>query len=325
MSASARSIDLDGENLTSQFTYYLYYLLGKSPKRTVVEEYEDIIKGKALLDAYEVKETESPISFIKNFKNFFEAYNEIDDSGDPVIVSFYYLPWKTFWATCLLTAKHRNYREFDSFAKILRRFLYISYICGYSLNQLKKPLLDMINAVKTETAQIDDIRKICEDFLIEKDYLNRMKTNLSQRSVFGEAWLKPVLLLLNSCFTDAETVVKVPIDSRLHVEHILPRKFNTAEWSHVDADDAESYKNTLGNLTLLGYKKNLKAQNDSFEIKLKIYNGEDGSGRWTCYDITKNIKDIAHDAKWDIDSIKHRNEFLLKKLEEVLEISGLTT
>ena len=117
----------------------------------------------------------------------------------------------------------------------------------------------------------------------------------------------------------------MPIDSRLHVEHILPRKFNTAEWSHVDADDAESYKNTLGNLTLLGYKKNLKAQNDSFEIKLKIYNGEDGSGRWTCYDITKNIKDIAHDAKWDIDSIKHRNEFLLKKLEEVLEISGLTT
>ena len=199
MSASARSIDLDGENLTSQFTYYLYYLLGKSPKRTVVEEYEDIIKGKALLDAYEVKETESPISFIKNFKNFFEAYNEIDDSGDPVIVSFYYLPWKTFWATCLLTAKHRNYREFDSFAKILRRFLYISYICGYSLNQLKKPLLDMINAVKTETAQIDDMRRFFDRKRLFKQNENEFISKIGFRRSLVETRFAVIEQLFYRC------------------------------------------------------------------------------------------------------------------------------
>lgn len=319
------SIDLEGENLTSQFTYFLYYLLGKSPKRTIVEEYEDIIKGKSLEEAsFEREETCTPIKLIKNFKNFFEKYEEIDDSGDSVIVSFYYLPWKTFWATCLLTAKHRNYSKFNDFAKELRRFLYISYICGYSLNQLKKPLLDLINAVKTDT-EISQIKAICRGFLKEKDYLSKLKTNLTQKSVFGEAWLKPVLLLINNSIDDAETLTRIPMDSHLHIEHILPRKFESSSgWSHIPVNEGYAVLNTFGNLTLLGYKKNIKAQNYSFEDKLKIYEGNDGSGKWTCYNVTRNLRDFAENNVWNLSSIEKREKYLLTKLGGILEIDCLT-
>ena len=314
---------IDNETISSIFTYYLYYLLGKSPKKTLVEEFENIIKHKYTdLGDVEKNETKDSASILKNIKNFTEIFDNIDNADDEVTVSFFYMPWRTFWATCLLTAKHLKYRDYDRYAKEVRRFFYVSYICGLSLNQLKKPLLEIINAVKLNM-DFNIISNICRKALEDKDYESKLKYNLGQKNVYGESWVKPVLLLINNNLDDNPSINKVLIDSNLHVEHILPQKhIGTDGWSHMSVN-GEEVINSLGNLTLLGYKKNIKAKNSCFTDKLQIYNGNDSSGKFTCYNITRNLEGFTLNNCWNETSISDRHEYLMGKLGDILDIDCL--
>lgn len=60
-------------------------------------------------------------------------------------------------------------------------------------------------------------------------------------------------------------------NNTVHVEHIMPKKIQTADDWKVDGDQHEIYVNRFGNLTLLGQEYNRSAVNKDFESKKEIY------------------------------------------------------
>jgi hypothetical protein len=134
-------------SLTDLFTFYEYYLLGKNPKKSLVDELEAEFQGK------------DPNKIISDFKSFVTTYNNeiYGDTGDKVIYSFWYLTWAAYWKTILLTALHSNYQDIEKLKVSLQRFYYLNWISGRTLSAIKQTSFNIIVAIKDKKsiAEID--------------------------------------------------------------------------------------------------------------------------------------------------------------------------
>lgn len=93
---------------------------------------------------------------------------------------------------------------------------------------------------------------------------------------------------------------------KVTIEHILPQNMESPYWSdRFSKEDHLEWVNKLGNLTLISGHKNSKAQNEGFDKKLKIY---EGNGKSVSFDISKNVLKYAD---WNVESIRHRHNFLI--------------
>src|SRR5690606_33487673 len=90
------------------------------------------------------------------------------------------------------------------------------------------------------------------------------------------AWIKPLLFIVENHQSDSPTKLNMK-DRDIHVEHILPQKFDTLYgWKEMieDKDYSKTLIHTLGNLTLLSGKKNIEARNNPYHDKIKTYKGK---------------------------------------------------
>ena len=84
------------------------------------------------------------------------------------------------------------------------------------------------------------------------------------------------------------------------------------EWKFDDEKTVDEYINSLGNLALLNYKKNISASNYGFNTKVRIYQGKDEDGKnidgITSFVSTQRIinSDDTGPKKWDLNSIKRK-------------------
>lgn len=102
-----------------------------------------------------------------------------------------------------------------------------------------------------------------------------------------------------------DDAVVINID-RLSIEHIYPKN---AKESLAD-ERLEPYKHYLGNLTLLGKKKNNEADNAPFENKKAVY--EASSFRMT--------REIASAERWTVDEFNKRQKHLSELAKYILSI-----
>ncbi|WP_299245855.1 HNH endonuclease family protein [uncultured Brachyspira sp.] len=87
--------------------------------------------------------------------------------------------------------------------------------------------------------------------------------------------------------------------NKLHIEHILPKAYqNYDNWNKEEYD---SHLNSLGNLTLLEKKNNIKAKNEFFDKKKEIYKNSEiidvqkelcKLKKWTPKECSKRFNDI---------------------------------
>ena len=99
--------------------------------------------------------------------------------------------------------------------------------------------------------------------------------------------------------SDDELVVN-PTEA-VNLEHVLPKTLND-DWKHVSAADHKLLLKRIGNLTLLGSKRNAKLGNASFDKKKEVFKD-------SAVDITK---DICAYATWDEVAIATRQAELAK-------------
>ena len=290
-------------NLTELFTYYVYYRLAPNrPKKATQDAINDIFEkyrkaGYTTTNLlYDVKDFVESISFIENLQN-------------NTIVTMKYLPNETYWITILASAKKENYEDFEELVREIRRLFYLYWIAGYTSQKVRQLSLNVIKIIKSRKT-LDDIKRIIEDKLEEDDVYRLVVENLNSE-VYGQRWLKPLLLIIE--YEHSEPVKTVYVDlKRVHIEHVLPQKWKDNEYwkTHWTENEARKWLNRLGNLTLLYSKINEKIRNASFLQKQDYYRGLKEEAP-TSFILTRKLfkfndwtpKEVTERHKWMIDEI----------------------
>jgi len=291
------------ESVTDLLTYYGYYLLAQKPKRSLYEELEILFKKS---DANEV---------VYDFKNFSKNYDKIVNQSSKVIYSLRYLPDKVFWKTILATAKKEKFEEFNKLCKELQRLYYAYWIAGYTTAKTRNLSFNLIKMIKQKKS-LNEISNEIYKKMKEDKVLESIKRNL-QDDVYGNSWLKPLLIIIEYGQTDE--IVFIEYSRNLHIDHILPEKWEKIDYwrKRWTKEKANYWLNKIGNLTLLSGRKNIKASNDEFPKKKRIYDGKGIDGR-TGFEISKKI---IHEPDWTEKQVINRQNWLISEIKRIIGIN----
>lgn len=304
-------------NLNEIFIIYEYYILGQNPKKSLYDE---------LQNAFSDSDPNEVIADIKRFANAY--YTSIYEARDKVLYSFWYIRWNMYWKSILLTALHTGYSSFDQLTKELRRFYYLYWIAGKTLSQIKQTSFNLIKWVK-EKRSIAEINNELNEKLAKDNIHTLTGYNLTSEQIANEAWCKPLLLMLEYYATDDSKLSFIDLDQDLHLEHILPVKYERfAEWKHISKDISAKWLNSAGNLTLLSGAKNIEASNNPFNKKMDVYKGkgkyENKNEKITAFLITQKIvsdfESKKYKQQWNLDSMIDRWKWFFAEIGELLEI-----
>ena len=294
--------------------YYEYYKLKSNPKKQVTDELRKIIQ------ASEVN------SLVDELTTFSSNLKEIYDSTNPVIYSLRYIPWKAYVMTAMVSAYQVNYPNKDELFKLMRKFFYIAWMSGKTLNGIKQTSFNLISVI-VDLKPIEYIEEMLNRFIIEKHLIRNVYESLDDDNVYGYGFLKALLLSVEYDIRENTNTAFYEIDKNIHIDHILPQMFYAKkdEWNNIkDIDYAKTYIGKLGNMALLLGKKNEEALNFGFIKKMNIYTGKDkGDSGKNSFDTTQEIIDNYNqgDIEWDVEHIKARQEYLMEKIEKLLDIN----
>lgn len=145
------------------------------------------------------------------------------------------------------------------------------------------------------------------------EYLN---SSLESDAYGYVSWVKPLLLMIEREQTDESVFIEY--GRNLHIDHILPEEWEKNKYwrNRWKKDDAEFWLDKVGNLTLLSGRKNIRASNDEFPKKKKIYKGKGIDGT-TSFEITKRI---VGSPKWTIKEVKERQKWFIKQTKRILDL-----
>jgi uncharacterized protein with ParB-like and HNH nuclease domain len=303
--------------LNDLFIIYEYYFLGQNPKKSLYDELQDAFKDG---DSNEI------ICDIKNFTN--KYYEELYEAEDKVIYSFWYIRWSMYWKSILLTALHSKYSEYDELKKQLQRFYYLYWIAGKTLSQIKQTSFNLIKWIK-EKKKISEISEELNKKLASDNIEFLVKSILTSEQISSESWCKPLLLLMEYNSTDSEKPSFIELDKNLHLEHVLPVKYEKfKEWNHITKEIAAIWLNSAGNLTLLGGAKNIEASNNPFKLKMEVYKGkgkyDEKNEKITSFSITQRIvndfESNIYNKEWNENSMIERWKWFFLEAGELLNV-----
>jgi len=295
-----------GESITDLLTYYEYYLLAQNPKRSLYEELIDKFKG------------QDPKSVIYEFKKFVDSFNEVYQMDSKLVFSLWYLPNQIFWKAILTTAKFVKFDDFDELCNELRKVYYSYWIAGYTTSKVKQLSFNLISWVK-DKKRLNDIKEEIDKKMALDNVYKRMSENL-QNDVYGEPWLRPLLGVIEYQQTDDSKFSFIELNNKLHVDHILPVKWNEREeWKKLWTEQqATKWLHKIGNLTLLSGKKNIAQQNDPPKEKAEMYKKRHGGT--TAFEISKMIIDKLEKGIWTEKDVEERQRWIIEQIEKILGV-----
>lgn len=314
MEQSIKNVDI---NLNDLFIIYEYYLLGSNPTKSLYDQ---------LQDAFKDSDPNTVISDIKKFANTY--LTEIWEKQDKVLYSFWYIRWNMYWKSIMIGALHSGYQDYDKLKLHLRRFYYLYWIAGKTLSQIKQTSFNMIKWVK-ERRPIAEIEKDLNDKIENDKIMDLVSRNLSSEQITSEAWIKPLLLLMEYNVTDESHPSYIELNNDLHLEHILPVKYDRyEEWNHIKKEVAAKWLNSAGNITLLSGAKNIEASNNPFKVKMEVYKGkgkyDQKDEKVTGFKITQSIlldfEKKTYDQQWNEKAILDRWDWFFTEAEQLLAV-----
>lgn len=294
-----------GESLQMVLSLYLYYLKAGNPKKTLHDELKIELK------------TKDPLETILFIEKFSENLMEINsDYQDKDISKLKYLPQSIYWKTILLAAKQDNYHSYNDLKSLLVKYYYQSWIADGTSNRIKQTSFNILQFVKDKRDIIDIKKLILNNLEKYEDYIK----SLDRRNIYNFKWHKPLLLAIE--YAQQDNYQFIEINKDLHTEHILPNEWETENLDWRDKfsnEEADTYLNSLGNLTLLSGNKNIRASNRNYLDKKDIYNGTGLDGK-TSFEITKKVMEDAPD-KWTVKEIEARKNWLIKQVRNIFDIN----
>ena len=302
-------------NLDDFLVLYEYYKLKHNPEKSIVDELKKIFR-----------ETDANMS-IKELLDFSVKLKEVFECKNRLIYSLRYLPWKFHVLTAIISAKEVKYEQFNELMYEIRRFFYICWISGKTLNNIKQTAFDLIKMIEDKNS-LEDIKTLLNDKLIKDNMIETAISNIKE-DVYHDNYIKGLLLSVDYTIGGAKKNGFIEIDKDLHIEHILPQKFkNLSGWNHIDTKYGNAVANTLGNLTLLIGEKDLDAENFRFYKKIQLYKGQGNEqcdiSKIISFNITeKIINDFdtnKYEQNWNEKAINDRKTWLLDEIGKMLNI-----
>lgn len=291
------------ETVADLLTYYAYYTFASKPKRALNEEFEKHFRGK------------DPNKVVYDIKKFAGYYDEILSMKSKSVDSMQYLPDKVFWKTVLITARMKDFPKFPQLCSELRRLYFSYWIANYTTAKTRDFSFNLIQLVKKGTATTE-LRNKVDKKMKEDNVFEYLNSSLESDAYGYVSWVKPLLLMIEREQTDESVFIEY--GRNLHIDHILPEEWEKNKYwrNRWKKDDAEFWLDKVGNLTLLSGRKNIRASNDEFPKKKKIYKGKGIDGT-TSFEITKRI---VGSPKWTIKEVKERQKWFIKQTKRILDL-----
>ena len=308
-------------------SYYSYFKLNSLPRKQITDDFHEVIKES------DVAALVQELSDYENgMKEIFAADNKESEEMS-LVYSLRYVPWSVHAMTAMTTAYTVNYPDIVGLFVILRRFYYLCWIAGKTLNAMKQTSFNMIKMIKNK-AQLAQIQQEADDFINGKMVIRDAYEALDGE-VYGESFLKPLLFSLEYELRSALNKTFYFNNNSVHIDHILPKQFykKPDAWPGIDYDLIKNDLNTIGNMALCSAVKNLEALNYGMDRKIEIYRGNDKyKSGYIPFDTTitgvedylaekhsgSTIDNPTEHAKYRIDS---RSQYLLENIEKMLNIS----
>lgn len=308
------------------FVFFEYFKLKSNPTKQLSDEINGLIAKENISD------------FINEMTKFAEKIKEVYTSKNHVVFSLLYLPWKFYIITILTSALYVDYPNKNELLKKIRRFYYLAFISGKTLNGIKQTSFNIIAKIVNKE-KIEEISLKMDEYIQKEKLITLTYEAINSENVYGERWLKPLLMSIDYYLNEIDYFI--PIDKKINVDHILPIAFSEEKnksWDYIDAEEAKKVINTIGNMALLSETKNKSALNKGFNVKINIYQGLDEKGNlytdedgnksklkgFTNFTTTAKIVTdyLASHKMWDITTINDRKEnYIIKMINSMLDIN----
>ena len=290
--------------IDDMLTTYLYYKITTNPKNRLDKELARVFN----------REGKGALEIINEISEFSKSYINLSTINDKYIFTLRYLRHKIYWNSILTTALFINYKDIDELKKLLVAYYYQNWLSGATVARIKQTSFNILDEVK-KNSDIEIIKNIMNENLEKYSTTKKYYEEVEGSFVYGRKWDKSILLLINYFYDDNPHPTFIPINNKLHLEHILPQT-PTEYWKNIFSEEERGlWTNSLANLTLLSMRKNIQAQNYSFEKKKEAYSNADNVV--SSFDITKTI---LSSEKWDIEELDKRKTILLDRLKDKIDL-----
>lgn len=217
-------------------------------KKDNVENIIEDMKKILLIDSYSNKKIDKylslmwayPVDIIVHvYYVFMYKYSYLNDDG-------------------VLELVDKDLNNLSSILKDLIKYVYIKGIIYRTANSIKHDIYKAyVNIMQKK------IKNVFPSIEKEKDkFINSLST-LTNR----DKYTKSILFLYHN-LNEKQDYIEFDYN-KLQIEHILPKA--PQHYDNWSSKEYDLYLNTLGNLTLIENKKNIKAKNEFFDKKKEIY------------------------------------------------------
>lgn len=261
---------------------------------------------------------EETIPFISNLADFWIKHeNYLNDTSSRYIsilnlfqndtwkIFVSYLVWRNKkWFNDEQFNKEKFSIEFDKHLPKLIKFVTLAFLNNNATTNVIKEIVFKMNVELFKGQEFST------------------KNTLPSKEVFFENTFKfdsrkaKYLLFLYACiYSDFSEDIN-PKNKKLEVEHILPKKWQNANFNGWDEQSHKEYLEKIGNKILLDEQSNIKCAENFFAQKQqKEYkNIYDKANLKEVYDLGCRVKNI-----WDKDDIDERSGEIYQKLAEFLQ------
>lgn len=314
-------------SLNDLFSIYQYYALTHKHTKNLYLSLKKFYKG-----GFEGKEfPKTPNKAISVIKKFAEIHEELYDEKDKYLFYLRYTPWTMLWKSILMTARHKNYNGKEKLTEKIFRFYCLCWVAGKNVSFVRSPSMEIIEMIK-EDKSVEEISEFIDKKLNykkhenEKSIIDYVKDIIVSNDIDSGSWCKHLLLIIEYNITDDSILPYIPLDRKIHLEHILPQKYKSNGWDYITDEIADKYMGSGGNITLLSGRKNIKASNKKFSEKIEAYKGKGLYGpndqRITAFQITQKIiqNNEKYQGEWNENAMRDRKKWFLEELEKVLKI-----
>lgn len=290
-------------DLDSMLSIYLYYKLSAKPKSRLDKELISVFR----------REGKSSSEIMMEISDFSNIYIETLTEEDNHLYCLKYLKHQIYWTSIMTTALFTNYSDMEKLKELLVAYYYQNWIAGATVARIKQTSLNILKLVKYGKP-VGDIFVEMQNSLKKYSTTRTFKEEIEGSWVYGRKWDKAILLLIEYFSSDNSRQNYIPIDSKLHLEHVLPQNPD-ADWKNFSAEERDRWTHSLANLTLLSMRKNIQAQNYSYSRKMEAYQNKDNVV--SSFILTQYIISCG---KWDIEELEKRKKCLNSKIMDKLDI-----
>lgn len=312
-------INLDGIDKVRYFRQYIqsssvYEVKGKISKEQLYDRFCKILS-----------DVDDIVEFIDNINKQSLVYSQINnssidrfDNSKDEIVNRHLRNIEAIKATTSYTFLLRVFGEVTDVGKIIKilelieAFAVRRNVVGVSTAELDSIYNHLCNAVFRDGV---DIYKYTRDYLKknmpnDSEFEEKFKIVQLQQNNQTKYMLDSLEIKGYGTGNDGKSVGN---SYNVHIEHIAPQTMREfSKWggfSELSDEERREYITSIGNLTLLEKKPNIRASNSTFEDKKEFYSSE-----VTEMKMTNSLLDYN---QWGVKEIKKRGEELAKKAVKI--------